>query len=44
MASVNSNDLSFKYEAFGLKIHSEIQLPELRPLKSETADIINLFR
>jgi len=33
MASVNSSDLNFKYEAFGLKIHSEIELPELRPLK-----------
>jgi hypothetical protein len=39
MASVKSNDLSFKYEAFGLKIHSEIPLPELIPSESETADI-----
>jgi hypothetical protein len=39
MASVKSNDLNFKYEAFGLKIHSEIELPELRPFKSETWDI-----
>jgi len=39
MASVKPNDLSFKYEAFGLKIHFEILLPELRPLESETADI-----
>jgi hypothetical protein len=49
MASVKSNDLSFKYEAFGLKIHSVIPLPELIPLKSETADItihlgeVNIF-
>jgi hypothetical protein len=40
MASVKSNDLSFKYEAFGLKIHSAIPLQELRPSESETADII----
>jgi hypothetical protein len=39
MASVKSNDLSFKYEAFGLKIHSVIPLPELIPSESETADI-----
>ena len=39
MASVKPNDLSFKYESFGLKIHFEILLPELRPLESETADI-----
>jgi hypothetical protein len=39
MESVKPNDLSFKYEAFGLKIHSKILLPELRPLESETADI-----
>jgi len=38
MASVKPNDLSFKYESFGLKIHFEILLPELRPLESE-ADI-----
>ena len=34
MASVNSSYLSFKYEAFRLKIHSEIELPELSPLKT----------
>ncbi|WP_048190978.1 hypothetical protein [Methanobacterium sp. SMA-27] len=39
MASVKSNDLSFKYEAFGLKIHSTISLPELTPSESENADI-----
>ncbi|MBZ2166323.1 hypothetical protein [Methanobacterium spitsbergense] len=39
MKSLNSNDLIFKYEAFGLKIHSEIRLPELKPLKSEKSDI-----
>ncbi len=39
MVSVKSNDLSFKYGAFGLKIHSSIKLPELRPLKSESPDI-----
>ena len=32
-------DLSFKYEAFGLKIHSEIVLPELIPSKSVKADL-----
>ena len=32
-------DLSFKYEAFGLKIHSEIVLPELIPSKSIKADL-----
>ncbi len=32
MASVNSSYLSFKYEAFRLKIHSEIELLELSPL------------
>jgi len=40
MVSVNSNDLSFKYKAFGLNIHSTIQLPELRISESEKADII----
>lgn len=40
MAIVNPNDLSFKYIAFGLKIHSEIPIPELISSKSETADII----
>lgn len=39
MESVNLHDLSFKYEAFGLKIHSEIELPELTPLNSEESDI-----
>lgn len=39
MESVKPNDLSFKYEAFGLKIYSEILLPELRPLESGKADI-----
>ncbi len=39
MESVNSPNLSFQYEAFGLKIHSEIKLPELRPLKSEKSDL-----
>jgi hypothetical protein len=39
MGSGNSNDLIFKYEAFGLKIHSEIQLADLTPLKSETTDL-----
>ena len=39
MAYVNSSYLSFKYEAFRLKIHSEIELPELSPLRT-----INLFR
>ena len=34
------DNLSFKYEAFGLKIHSEIELPELRPFVSEIADVI----
>jgi hypothetical protein len=43
MEYVNLSDLSFKYEAFGLKIHSEIKLPELRQVESEIADItINL--
>jgi hypothetical protein len=28
-----------KYEAFGLKIHSEIQLLELRPCESEIPDL-----
>ena len=39
MRFVNSKDLSFKYEAFGLKIHSAIQLPELRESLSEKPDI-----
>ena len=39
MVTVNSNGLSFKYEAFGLKIHSEIELSELKPLESGNADI-----
>lgn len=39
MGSVNSQDLRYKYETFGLKIHSAILLPELRPSESETADI-----
>jgi len=43
MASVKSNDLSFKCEAFGLKIHSAISLPELLPSESEKADITISF-
>ena len=43
MANVNSNELSFKYKAFGLNIHSKIQIPELTTSEFETADItINL--
>jgi len=40
METVNSNELSFKYKAFGLKIYSLIPIPELRTSKFETADII----
>ena len=29
----NSSNLSFKYVAFGLKIHSEIELPELKQVR-----------
>lgn len=40
MVFVKLDDLDiFKYEAFGLKIHSTIKLPELRLLESEKADI-----
>ncbi len=43
MANVNSNELSFKYKAFGLNIHSKIPIPELRTSEFEIADItINL--
>jgi len=40
METVNSNELSFKYKAFGLKIYSLIPIPGLRTSKFETADII----
>jgi len=49
MEKVNSNELSFKYNAFGLNIHSIIPIPELRTSKSEKADItiklgkVNIF-
>ena len=43
MENVNSNELSFKYKAFGLNIQSVIQIPELRTSEFDTADItINL--
>ncbi|MCE7698045.1 MAG: hypothetical protein K8E24_004145, partial [Methanobacterium paludis] len=32
-------ELNNEYEAFGLKIHSEIKLPELRPCESEIPDL-----
>lgn len=38
MESVKS-DKNYKYEAYGLKIHSEIPLPELIQLKSENPDL-----
>jgi len=40
MASVNSQDLIYKYEAFGLKIHSAVSLPELTLSNSEIPDVI----
>jgi len=43
MGNVNSNELDFKYNAFGLNIHSLIQILELRISESEKLDItINL--
>lgn len=39
MANDNSKGLSYKYEAFGLTIHSEIELPELIHSNSEKVDI-----
>jgi len=43
MANVNSNELNFRYRAFGLNIHSIIPIPELRTFESEKPDItINL--
>jgi hypothetical protein len=44
MANVNSNELSFKYKAFGLNIHSVIPLSKLRISKFETADMTIIFR
>jgi len=32
-------ELNFKYEAYGLKIHSEMSLPELMSVESDIADI-----
>jgi hypothetical protein len=39
MTSEGLQDFSHKYEAYGLKIHSSIPLPELNQSKSEIADI-----
>ncbi len=36
MVSVYSNELRFKYEAFGLIIHSSMELPELIPSDSDS--------
>ena len=39
MESVSSQNLSYQYKAFGLKIHSEIELPELMSFKSKKSDL-----
>lgn len=44
MSKVISYGLKYKYDAFGLKIHSELKLPELIPLNSEYSDVKILFR